>query len=598
MFKDMRISLKMACGMGVIIGLMVIVGIFGTYKIRQMGAADALLYGQMTAPLSSLVDLSVSFQRTRVNLRDMIDSGNSSESAVAEETIHKLAGTIARESTRFEKTISTGEEKSLFDGFREKYGRYSSLLQRMMELDRENRDAEARAIMKGEARDAALGLQDSLEKMVSSRISRAKALSEENTAAAKMCILTLTLMIGLALIGSAVIGTLLTLNITRPVARAVEAANAVALGDLSVRLDLDQKDEIGQLASSINRVIENLDEMAGYAHEISRGNLTVDIRARSSKDALGRALSSMVSRICEIVLQVRNGADNVAAGSEELSSTAEQMSQGASQQAAAAQEASSYMDQMSLNIRQNADNALQTEKIAVKSARDAMEGGEAVGETVEAMKSIAEKIAIIEEIARQTDLLALNAAIEAARAGEAGRGFAVVAAAVRRLAERSAAAATEISRLSMQSVEVAVRSGNLLEQIVPDIQKTSRLVQEITAASSEQDTGAAQINTAIAQLNQVMQQNASASEEMSSTAEELSSQAQELQNTIAFFRVEEDDARSCSPGRPPQKKAASRAGQAQPEPGRTFANLSPGQVLTVESSGSQPDGRDEDFERY
>jgi methyl-accepting chemotaxis protein len=195
------------------------------------------------------------------------------------------------------------------------------------------------------------------------------------------------------------------------------------------------------------------------------------------------------------------------------------------------------MEEMSSNIKQNADNAMQTEKIALKAAADAKEGGDAVARTVDAMKQIASKISIIEEIARQTNLLALNAAIEAARAGEHGRGFAVVASEVRKLAERSQKAAGEITELSGSSVKVAEKAGELLSKILPDVQKTSELVQEITAASREQDSGAAQINKAIQQLDQVIQQNASGSEETSATSEELASQAAQLQSAIAFFRV-------------------------------------------------------------
>jgi len=198
------------------------------------------------------------------------------------------------------------------------------------------------------------------------------------------------------------------------------------------------------------------------------------------------------------------------------------------------------VEEMNATIRQNADNAMQTEKIARKSANDALESGKAVTEAVNAMKDIAEKISIIEEIARQTNLLALNAAIEAARAGEHGKGFAVVAAEVRKLAERSQIAAAEISQLSGTSVGVAEQAGAMLAKLVPDIQKTSELVQEITAASKEQAGGADQINSSIQQLNQVVQQNAGAAEEMSSTAEELSSQASQLMETIAFFKVDGD----------------------------------------------------------
>ena len=196
------------------------------------------------------------------------------------------------------------------------------------------------------------------------------------------------------------------------------------------------------------------------------------------------------------------------------------------------------MEEMAANVKQNADNANQTEKIAAQSAKDAEASGVAVGRAVKAMQTIAEKITIVQEIARQTDLLALNAAVEAARAGEHGKGFAVVASEVRKLAERSQAAAADIGTLSTDTVKVAQEAGEMLAKLVPDIKKTAELVQEITAACREQDVGSAQINQAIQQLDKVGQQNASASEQVSSTSEELASQAEQLQSTISFFRIE------------------------------------------------------------
>jgi methyl-accepting chemotaxis protein len=221
-----------------------------------------------------------------------------------------------------------------------------------------------------------------------------------------------------------------------------------------------------------------------------------------------------------------------------MSSGAEQLSQGATEQAASLEEVSSSMEQMAANIGQNSENAQQTEKIVLKAAEDAKESGKAVVATAGAMKEIAGKIFIIEEIARQTNLLALNAAIEAARAGEHGKGFAVVASEVRKLAERSQTAVAEINTLSAASVQISEKAGEMLGRIVPDIQKTADLVQEITAASNEQSSGAGQINKAIQQLDLVIQQNASASEEMAATSEELLSQAEQLQSTIAFFSID------------------------------------------------------------
>lgn len=311
--------------------------------------------------------------------------------------------------------------------------------------------------------------------------------------------IALTTLFGL-IIGIS-LSLLISGGIAKPIKKLMGIVDAVSNGDLEVKLDLDRGDEIGELTDRISRMVE---------------------------------------KIRSVVVDVAAASENVANASQAMSASTEQMSQGATEQATSSEEASSSMEEMSSNIRQNADNALQTEKIAVKAAEDTIQGGQAVTETVNAMSEIAEKISIIEEIARQTNMLALNAAIEAARAGEHGKGFAVVAAEVRKLAERSQSAAAEISQLSTSSMEVADRAGQMLEQMVPDIRKTAELVQEIAAASSEQNAGAAQINKAIQQLDHVTQQNASAAEEMSSTAEELSSQAVYLGQTISFFKVNID----------------------------------------------------------
>ncbi|NOZ62858.1 MAG: methyl-accepting chemotaxis protein [Calditrichaeota bacterium] len=248
----------------------------------------------------------------------------------------------------------------------------------------------------------------------------------------------------------------------------------------------------------------------------------------------------MVERMRRIVSEIRVSAENVAAGSEELSSASQQMSQGATEQAASTEEVASSMEQMVTNIRQNAENAKATEEIAAQSTKDMRDGVAAANETVQAMHTIAEKISIIEEIARQTNMLALNAAIEAARAGEHGKGFAVVAAEVRKLAERSRKAAAEISDLTAASVETVEKAGAMLDKLLPEIERTAELVKEITAASEEQRLGADQINEAIQQLDTVTQQNASAAEELSATSEELASQAMQLRATVEFFRLEDN----------------------------------------------------------
>jgi len=297
---------------------------------------------------------------------------------------------------------------------------------------------------------------------------------------------------------SLLLGLLLTRGITKPLQTGMEFAAAISKGDLTADIALNQKDEIGRLAASLN---------------------------------------NMKTSLHDIISQVLRGSDNVASGSQQLSATAQQLSQGATEQAASVEQISSSMEQMASNIEQNSDNSGQTETIA-RDAADVVDGcSQSVGGTVDAMKNIAEKISVIEEISRQTNMLSLNAAIEAARAGEHGKGFAVVASEVGKLANSSNRAANEISELANNSVQMADRTGVLMAEIVPKIKNTAGLVQEISASSREQRSGAGQITQAIQQLDQVIQQNASSAEESASMAEELNAQADRLKQLVSFFRL-------------------------------------------------------------
>lgn len=324
----------------------------------------------------------------------------------------------------------------------------------------------------------------------------------------------------------------------RPLANVRDILQKLALGDLSRKIDNNGQEGIWlNLGLALNEVIDANIKVVENAKRLTAGDLTVKIKKRSDADELLISLTEMVENLNEIVSKVMDASENVASGSAQLSATAQMVAQGANEQAASSEEASSSIEQMASSIQQNSDNSSQTQKIAQENAQKIIEVASAAEKSLEAIRQITEKITVVNDIAEKTDILAINAAIEAARAGEHGKGFAVVAAEVRKLAEVSQKAAREINELSKVNLKITEDTGRQMTNIIPSIQKTAALVQEIAAASAEQSTGANQISSAIQQLSMVTQQNGAASEEMSSSSEELSSLAEVLKDTISYFNI-------------------------------------------------------------
>jgi methyl-accepting chemotaxis protein len=602
------IKLKLGIAFGLLIVMMTASTLFGIAQLNKINTAQSqMLKGPMAqlqlAQTSNIAQLQIT--RAQKNMGLALDNKElSSQNDKANVQRDKFQAILDKGLA----SDGSAESKAKWAALRDDWQAYTAI------------DTDMRQKLMAGHRAEGVGMMSTVQRPVSNRITAdVEDLVAYNEAQLKQAdlegdqtfALARNLMIGVIVVSlllAVAAATWISITVSRGLAKIATLADAVAQGDLDQRVSVTTNDEIKDLVETVNRMTENLRATAAVADKVADGDLTVEAKPLSDKDTLGIALERMIERLRGVVSDAISASENVSAGSQELSAASEQVSQGATEQASSAEEASASMEEMASNIKQNADNAAQTEKIARQSAKDAEVSGEAVNRAVEAMRTIAEKITIVQEIARQTDLLALNAAVEAARAGEHGRGFAVVASEVRKLAERSQTAATEIGAVSSDTVRAAQSAGEMLGTLVPNIRKTAELVSEISAACREQDVGAAQINEAIQQLDKVTQQNASASEQMSATSEELAAQAEELQTSIAYFRLSNQSARKPAAASAPVVRLAparaAKAAAARPAPRKTAARGSVGaqqaraQGFALDLSQGGPDHDDRDFTEY
>ncbi len=587
MLNNTTIRGKLLLGFSAVSLIAAIIGIFGTVKIKQMGNQDAILYKNVTVALSDLYKMQHGFQNIRASYRDMLSENDESIIQKHIDKVDNMFSVIRSAGKEYEKSITTDSGRVRFDTFMNAIDEFEKGIAPMKVYALKNDDVGGYAYMWGNLVDDVKLCEKTLQELTNNKVERGKEISDKNEATANMAS---ALMISLLLIGAIaafILGLSISGNVRKTIKLLVEEigklVEAAVGGRLTVRSDPEKTTvEFRKIPEGINRtldaLIEPLNVAATYVDKISKGDipelitkeyqgdfnlikenlnaliiaqnqiiekavlisngdLSVELKKRSEKDTLMQSLNDMVRSTSKTIDEFRFAADNIASAGGQISTGSQQMSQGASEQASSTEEISSSMEEMVSNIQQNTENAQQTQKIALIAVEGIRKGSKSVSTAVESMKNIAYKIKIINDIAFQTNILALNAAVEAARAGEHGKGFAVVASEVRKLAERSKIAADEIDELSRSGVEVSVEAGTQLTDVVPQIEKTANLVQEIAAASIEMNSGAMQVNTSIQQLSMVTQQNAASSEEMATSSEELSSQAEKLKEIISFFRT-------------------------------------------------------------
>ena len=560
----MRFTIKLQLGLafGLIIALLLTATLFG---VNSLSSTNRDMNAMVDGPAVRLQ----AAQELNIHLLNIVRFEKNMILVDTAEEVKTLETSVDKEKKAFEALLAKAEGLATAEG-KPKWQSLGGAFERLIAahdtvygLALTNNDVAATAVSMGEGRKSVTEAAAQVQELVELSQAQLNAATDKADTDFQKVRTSLIVLAAVSLLIAAAAAVYISTMVSKGLNRASDAVRAVAEGDLTKTIDITTKDEIADLLGHVNVMIERL-----------RG----------------------------VVSDAISASENVSAGSQELSAASEQVSQGATEQASSAEEASASMEEMAANIKQNADNAAQTEKIARQSAQDAEASGEAVNRAVDAMQTIAEKIAIVQEIARQTDLLALNAAVEAARAGEHGRGFAVVASEVRKLAERSQTAAAEISAVSSDTVKAAQSAGEMLTTLVPNIRKTAELVSEISAACREQDIGASQINEAIQQLDKVTQQNASASEQMSATSEELAAQAEELQTSIAYFRLSNGGhgARKAA-ARPAAKRPtapAARKPTAAPTRNTVAAQQARANGFALDLTNGGPDADDADFREY
>lgn len=554
-FYNLKIGTRLTIGFATVVIIAGIIGAYGIVNMNKINNNSSVMYDNVTVPMADLAEISSTFQKQRVMVRDMVIYPEQEDKQLRDDLIKENDLLIESLSDKYEKTIMDERGRELFEAYKLALEKYIPYRNKIQELALANKTEEANeAAIDQNFLTSAQEVQSIIDELFTVKVDGGKSQDESADNIAKLSSASMIILVVVGLFLAIILGAIITISITKPIRLLLSATDKLALGDVDINTDLNTKDEIGHLATSIQDVIDSTQKQALVADSIANGDLTVDVEVRSDVDLLGKALHNMVEKNNIGFRNIASSAEQVAVGSKQVSDSSIVLSQGATEQASSVEQLTASLDEISSQTKLNANNADKANELAEAAKFNASEGNSQMKEMLKAMdeinissNNINKIIKVIDDIAFQTNILALNAAVEAARAGQHGKGFAVVAEEVRTLAGRSADAAKETTEMIGESIDkvedgtkIAKNTAESLVKIVGGIDEVANLVNNIASASNEQAVGINQINEGILQVSEVVQTNSATSEESAAASEELSSQAELLKDLVSKYKLKKE----------------------------------------------------------